>query len=352
MLSGMAAATSLRVNRPFRQGLEGPSNEDRGHRMTEQQPSLRLLDRLREHPDATPEGAEPLLEGWYFAILGLRLAEPIWDAASALRLQPIAPRPEAHEIARALKDAESAVVLGRYAMFLGYELAIAPQVASAEEAIELGKSFLSLLRVKSFPDILVPAAIQSSWSATTLRHVPAHSCDAFLLEDNPNLLQLKDSRAIPASELDWTLQNLAVFDVLNKTSPAYNLAVESLCMYNHQSNLRMAAAMLWSGIEALFGIKGELTYRLAAYIAALLESPGPARYELFCGVRKQYNIRSRIVHGDTSDLGAIRDHVVVTREILSRLICRITQDQGVPSTEALDALVLEGSGQADGTAPF
>lgn len=102
----------------------------------------------------------------------------------------------------------------------------------------------------------------------------------------------------------------------------------------------MAAAMLWSGTEALFGIKGELTYRLAAYIAAVLEDASPERYELFRTVKDEYNVRSRIVHGDLSDDERIRQHIVVTRKILSRLICKITERQGIPSTEEIDSLLL------------
>lgn len=284
--------------------------------------------------------AEPLPDGRFLGIIGLELENPIWDVAEVLRLQPIQPRPEAHEIARAVNDPDVAAIVGRYSDFLGYELAIAPEVAVGDEAVELGRTFVALLRVRSLVEILVPAAMPCSWSAAILNRVPLHSCAAVLLEDNPNLLQLEDRRPVPSSDLNWIFDNLSVFTLLNQTLPAYNLAVDSLCQHNHQGNLRMAAAMLWSGTEALFGIKGELTYRLAAYIAAILEDASDARYELFRTVKEEYNVRSRIVHGDLSDHERIRQHIVVTRKILSRLICKITERQGIPATDEIERLLL------------
>lgn len=303
-------------------------------------PSFSLLQRLSRDTGADGANvAEPLPEGNFLGIIGLQLEEPIWDVATALRLQPIQPRPGAHEVARAVADPQVAAIIGRYSDFLGYELAIAPEVAIGDEALELGRTFLALLRVRSLVEILVPAAMPCSWSAATLNRVPAHSCAAVLLEDNPNLLQLEERRAVPTSDLAWIFDNLSVFTTLNKTLPAYNLAVDSLSQHNHEGNLRMAAAMLWSGIEALFGIKGELTYRLAAYIAGMLEDSAESRYELFQRVKEAYNIRSRIVHGDLSDHEGIRQHILISRKILSRLICNVTERQGIPSTEELDRLV-------------
>jgi hypothetical protein len=305
------------------------------------QPSFSLLHRLSQ--DTLLDGvqmAEPLPDGRFLGIIGLELETPVWDVAQALRLQPIQPRPGAHEIARAVNDPEVAAIIGRYSDFLGYELAIAPEVAVGDEAVALGRTFVALLRVRSLVEILVPAALSCSWSAATLNRVPPHSCAALLLEDNPNLLQLEDRRAVLLSDLNWIFDNLSVFTLLNQTLPAYNLAVDSLCQHNHQGNLRMAAAMLWSGTEALFGIKGELTYRLAAYIAAFLENASPERHDLFRTVKEEYNVRSRIVHGDLSDQERICQHIVVTRKILSRLICKITERQGIPSIEEIDRLLL------------
>jgi len=300
-----------------------------------------LLRRLDQNPALLgPEHASPLPEGQFLGIVGLQLDGGTWAVAQALRLQPIWPRSGAHEVSRALSDDRKAAIIGRYSSYVGYELAVAPEVAAGEEAVSLGKNFIALLRVKALPEILVPAALTCSWSASVLNQLPAHSCDATLIEDNPNLLQLEDARPISADDLNWIFENLSIFTLLNETNPAYTLAVDSLCQHNHQTNLRMAAAMLWSGIEALFGIKGEITHKLALYVAAILEQPGEARFQLFRKTKEEYNTRSRVVHGESTDLEKIRQHIIFTRGLLSRLVCRITENQGIPSIDGLDRIIL------------
>ncbi len=286
---------------------------------------------------------DPLPEGRFLGIVGLQLVNPVWDMADALRLQPVEPRLGAHEIARALTDPRKAATLGRYCEYIDYELAVAPTVAVGKDAILFAWSFISLLRVRSLVEILVPAALPCSWSVAVLNRLAAHSCEVDLLEDSPNIRQLEEAEPVKDDDLAWIVNRLTTFNSLKATSPPYALAVDSLCEHNHQSSFRMAAAMLWSGIEALFDIKSEISYRLAIYIATLLEKPGNARYELFKRVKKEYNTRSRIMHGDSTDPETLRLHVVTTRKLLSRLICRVTENQGVPKPEEIDGLVLTES---------
>ncbi len=303
--------------------------------------SFNLLRRLDCEPlSGASEDALTLIEGQFLGIVGLRIESGVWDVGQALRLQPVQPRSGAHEISRVLLDERVAAIVARYSSYVSYELVVSPSVAIGTEAVDLGKGFISLLRVRSLPEILVPAALPCSWSAATLNRLNARSCEADLIEDIPNLLQLDETRIVSVDDLQWIFDNLSHFQWLMSTSAAYALAVDSLCQHNHQSNLRMAAAMIWSGIEALFGMKGgETTYRLALYISAILEGPGAARYELFKKTKEEYNTRSRIVHGSATDEEAIRRHILKARSLLSRLICRMTESQGVPATETLDKLI-------------
>jgi hypothetical protein len=306
--------------------------------------SYTLLSRLDRNPGLVGlEELEPLPEGRFLGIVGLMLERPSWDVAKALRLDPIIPRIGSHEITRVVKDPRIAAIVARYVPYIGYELSVSPDLAVGDEAIGLGRDFISLLRVRAVPEILVPAVLGCSWSASTLNRRPAHSCDAELLEDIPNLLQLDDPRPVSVADLDWIFQNLSAFQLLLKTSPAYGLAVDSLCQHTQQTSMRMAAAMLWSGIEALFPVRGEITYRLAMYIAAVLDDPGPSRYQTFRLMKQEYNTRSRIVHGDATDFQTIRHHILTTRRVLSQLLCWVTENNGLLSPDELDGRLLSPS---------
>jgi hypothetical protein len=64
-------------------------------------------------------------------------------------------------------------------------------------------------------------------------------------------------------------------------------------------SIRMAA--LWSGIEALLGFEQELRFRISFAVASLLESEHSKRQERFSAVKRLYDLRSKSVHGATSD---------------------------------------------------
>jgi hypothetical protein len=302
-----------------------------------------LLRNLEDHPEALGvDLTPPLPQGRFLGIVGLRLEEPIWDVAESLRLQPITTRSGPHEISRVLLDERQAAVAARYSRFVNYELAVSPAIATGDEAVTFAYAYIALLRIRALPEILVPAALPCSWSATTLNRLQPRSCEATLLEDYPNSFQLEEAKTIAVADLTWVFDNLAIFQTLRSTNEAYSLAVDSLCQHGHQTSLRMAAAMLWSGIEAFFPIRSEITFKLASYIATVLEPPGERRHEIYKSVKSGYNTRSRIIHGESSDERSVRRHIVETRELLSRLICKSTELQGIPVIDAIEQALLNG----------
>ena len=101
------------------------------------------------------------------------------------------------------------------------------------------------------------------------------------------------------------------------------------------------AAMLWSGIEAIFGINTELRFRLATMIAALLEPRGAARRSMYRRVKRLYNVRSRIVHGGKASDEEIAEHIVEVRALLSGLLCQFVEGRKIPSETDIEKLVFE-----------
>src|SRR3546814_6656156 len=108
------------------------------------------------------------------------------------------------------------------------------------------------------------------------------------------------------------------------------------------SDLRMAIAHLWAGIEALLGISSELRFRISAYIAAYLEPSGPSRVETFKRVRGLYDFRSKAVHGVSLSDKAMRGHVADVQDLLSRIIVKCIEGGSIPSSDQWDDLLLSG----------
>ena len=127
-------------------------------------------------------------------------------------------------------------------------------------------------------------------------------------------------------------------ELLNKNRN-FTLAVECIATHQHQYSNRMMVATLWAGLEAIFGIKSELTFRLAMCVAVVLEPPGVNRLELFRAVKKMYGFRSKAVHGEVLKDGEITKHVLDVRAILSRVLCKIIENKQMYSEKIMEELI-------------
>jgi hypothetical protein len=115
--------------------------------------------------------------------------------------------------------------------------------------------------------------------------------------------------------------------------------VEALCTYLHAGNYRMMAAQLWVGIESLFDVHHEVSYRISALIARLLERRGPQCRELFKQVKELYDERSKVVHGRKVGDEVLREHVAKARSLLARLLSRLIELGRLPSKDEHDDLM-------------
>ncbi len=117
--------------------------------------------------------------------------------------------------------------------------------------------------------------------------------------------------------------------------PAFQNAVHCLATYRWHSLPRVQLAVLWSGIEGLFGVDSEIVFRLSLYVARFLEpDDGVRRSQVFTDVKQLYKQRSAAVHGSTLK-GDIRVAVTNSTELLLSLLRRCVADGALPRTEAL-----------------
>lgn len=114
----------------------------------------------------------------------------------------------------------------------------------------------------------------------------------------------------------------------------YSDAVHSLASYRWHSMPRAQIALLWSGIEGLFGVEGELSFRMSLYIAKYLSPRRGARQKaLFDSVRRLYAIRSKAVHG--GKLKNAHEFVEESVTILRQLVVRCAELGELPNTSTL-----------------
>jgi hypothetical protein len=213
-----------------------------------------------------------------FALLGLQTAVTEFDFAPGIRLQPVEDPPNEIELARALKNAGEFIAVSRYSRSIRYELAVTADLGDTPQtAMDVAWWILSALRVRSLTEILVPVVADYSWS--TIAGLEKNSCVAQLLEDVPRSRRLAAPVTVALSDFEWVATHLLDFSTLLDNS-RFRLATEALCTHQHHPTNRMMAAVLWSGIEALFGVQHELSFRIACYTASVLEPRGQSRLDI------------------------------------------------------------------------
>jgi hypothetical protein len=275
------------------------------------------------------------LAGWYFGIVGLNLeGDSFYFADKPVSLEAVEEPPGEVELASALKQQHLFGAIGRYSHGIKHELRVLKSAGMDDEtAFNLAWWIISLIRVRTLSEFLVPAASDHSWSV--IAGLDANICNIQFIEDVPTAKRLAASSSISKSDLQWVSQNITKFVGLLET-PSFRLAVESLSTHQHQASDRMMVAMLWSGIEALFNVHSELRFRLATFIASALEPPGVSRRNLYQRLKRLYDIRSKAVHGGKLAIDDIHEHTVEVRRILSRLLCTFVEEGHVSSEQELE----------------
>ena len=270
---------------------------------------------------------------WCFAVVGLRMASPEYCVANLLRLRPVQEPPGEIELAAALSSPAMFSAIGRYSQMFSHELAVNCTFGTENGPFNLAWWFVSALRVKSGCNIIVPAVADASWG--TISAAPEHSVKVQLLEDYPKAFKFGKSDAVTLDDLNWAAEHLTEVATLLENS-SFRLAVEAVTTHHHHANLRMATAALWAGVESLFQINQELRFRLAALVAALLESPGESRLELYREVKQLYDFRSRAVHGVSVSDDDLCKHIQRTRAILARVLCEMIAQKHVLTQDELE----------------
>ena len=116
---------------------------------------------------------------------------------------------------------------------------------------------------------------------------------------------------------------------------AFETAVHAMASYKWHSMPRVQLAILWSGIEALFEVSTEISFRISLYIANFLAVGNVVEAKkLFKKTKKLYASRSAAVHGGKVK-GELSDFVAESAALLNRIIRRCAEIGSLPDAESL-----------------
>lgn len=302
----------------------------------------RLKDLATHFEERKARASERLAQSvgnyWCFAVLGMHTDVDRFSFSQIGELRRIIEPPGEIELARALKNQHLFGAIGRYSHGITHELAVNREFAGSDQAaFNLGWWIISAIRVKTLAEFLVPAVADHSWSVVAALN--EKQCHAQLIEDVPQARRVDDKIIVEENDLEWVLDRINEFGKMLEV-PKFRLAVEALTTHQHLVSLRMMAASLWSGIEALLGIQAELRFRIALSIASILEPRGDERSARYRRVKKLYDIRSKAVHGSPLSENELISHVAETRKLLSSIICTMIEAGKVFSEDDIDELLL------------
>lgn len=114
----------------------------------------------------------------------------------------------------------------------------------------------------------------------------------------------------------------------------FQTAVHAMASYRWHSVPRVQLAILWSGIESLFNVNAEVSFRISLYIANFLSDDSEQADKIFKKVKKLYSARSTAVHGNkTKD--SLENVVHESAELLNQILMRCAERSSLPNVEDL-----------------
>jgi hypothetical protein len=303
------------------------------------------VKRTNELMDRRRRGAAEVLEHkdrstWSFAIIGLASEiDGVVAIGDMYIFRKVYNPPYGIELLSALKDQHHLSSLVRYSEGITHELSAGPLIAAEEPQAQFRGIwlFIALLRVRTGAEFLVPAALSHSWEVVPA--LPPHTLEARMVEDFPKMAPLDTEVKVSLGDFEQCVADFGAFSKL-MFEPRFQLAVDALTSHQHLLDKRMMMAAMWAAIEALLNVDHELRFRIAALSASLLEERGISRYESFKRFQRLYDKRSIVVHGGEIADQDLRDHVLQTRDLLTRLILFFTQNERLYGREDLDKVLL------------
>ncbi len=207
--------------------------------------------------------------------------------------------------------------VSRYSTNIRGEIAVGLPDVHCERDFLLGVAWhiAALLKLKSSPTLFCPAAATASWD--TICAVSDNSIDFYMLDDVPRqIAPMQKEIPIKPETAKWIeLYCMNAYELRNRNnSRRFGLAFNNMYTWNHTTDLRIALANIWIGLEALFGKREDknATQGLAERISDWI----PSRRDI--DIFELYSQRCDAVHGRYLDDEEI-NHAIKKSETLLKL---------------------------------
>jgi len=315
--------------------------------------AARILERQAEYgqriiDEAKRQQDRDKRKGHFIGISGCTLTTGSSDAGISVStgnddpifaITPVTNRPDIGSLARALTPAgmHNFSYLNHLSGTISHEFYISKQVAKTpQEALSLAYRAISLLRLKT--SCLINGI---SYSEVPWGQVAAHlnTVEIQPLEEPRRGLWVSQA-VINESELEWVTLRLARDFELHE-QPSYRLAYDSAADAPFLKDPRTAMARIWSGIESLFDVQNELSFRLSMYAAVLISDDLEQRIDVQARFKRLYTLRSKAVHGAKMDASKLEEALTSSWSLLRDLLMAcIRTGPSLPSTADLDQALL------------
>ncbi len=311
---------------------------------TKEEPRERLeritgsVKRFRDERIRAQEAASIAAPGsWHVALVGLTpsgAALP-WTSEIAT-LKDVSSPPSLVSLSGAIAATHYLGFVAQWASITRYELVLNDEFQDEKYIDGIGWTFICGIRMISECEFIAPIAADRSWD--TVAGITDSSVIVKLLEDDRKARTTgRGERAtLSPTQFKWVDDNFLSILTLREDR-RFQLALESLSLSFTLDSPRVCIFVVWSGIEALFGIKDELRFRLALYVSVLTRKAGPDRERRFGEVRKLYDTRSRVVHGAPTDKDDLITHLLEVRQVLRDCLCSIVSRGTMAEPQILEA---------------
>lgn len=284
--------------------------------------------------DGISENSKETVQRWHFAIGGLQTSSNSIEMSEAIRLQRLSSFPTQTELTEKLNSPFVAGIVGHYGQDrISHQLIVeANSLGDFDFICDSVRAILAGLRIRTQAELFSPAVCSQPWD-----NLDSESCIAARFEPHVYSLNVSDPSPVNDSDMTWVKNNLGEVLKLNQQT-RFNIALDALCSYLHTERDRMKIAQLWVGVEAIFEVQFEISYRLPILAALMLESRGEECKQLRNRIKKLYSQRSKAVHGQ--EFKNAKEHVHEVRQLLARLLTKIIEDGRLPDKKDFDDLVL------------
>jgi hypothetical protein len=140
-----------------------------------------------------------------------------------------------------------------------------------------------------------------------------------------------DSQKLNLTDVEWISKNLpTILKLMNETRFQNAMQALNAHRYIAQSNFNFLTS--WTGIEALFGINQEISFRLSLLLAKYLidEQSERERCKMY---KKLYDTRSKVAHGSSTKAKVDAKETVAARGILARCLKISVEEGRLPNEE-------------------